>query len=100
MMSLYLNVLPLSISEDFLTLFFEQGWDFFYKFTLVIFDFIEEQLMKTEDEMDVIWILKDIYNCHFDNFKYSKSPGGSPEKLRDEPNWAHLLLKAERLHLP
>jgi len=62
MMSLYLNVLPLSLSGEFLTQFFKEGWNWFYKFTLVIFNEQSDLLLKTREEMEVIRILKDVYN--------------------------------------
>jgi hypothetical protein len=69
MMSLYQNVIPLALSGDFLTQFFEHGWSFFYRFTLALFDDIEEKLLSTTDYLEVIKLLKDVYNSHFENLK-------------------------------
>ena len=90
MMSLYLNVLPLSLSGEFLCQFFKQGWNWFYKFTLVIFNEQSELLLRAKDEMEVIRVLKDVYNCNFESQK-----GGKGKQL----DWALMMLRAIEIQL-
>ena len=46
---LFMNVIPLDISHQFLDMFFKEGWLFFYKFALSILSVFKHKLLE-EDE--------------------------------------------------
>lgn len=65
MMSLFLNIIPLSLSADFLSKFFDEGWSFFYKFSLALFDDLTPSLLECPTSIDALTVLKNVYNSHF-----------------------------------
>ena len=61
MMGLYMNVIPLAQTGRFLTAFFDEGWSYFYKFTIALFQVFKSELLSTEDDCGIISVLKRIF---------------------------------------
>jgi len=67
---------------------------------------MEDRLLCCESDLDVLSVLKDVYNCHFENRKRKQSEierasttdSDRPLKTQlDEPNWALIMLRAHEI---
>lgn len=49
LLTLYFNSIPLSVSDKFLTNFFEDGWAFYYRFTITYLKALESKILSYDE---------------------------------------------------
>jgi hypothetical protein len=56
--ALFSNILPFTQYHYFLTCFFEEGWSFFYKFSLAYLNALKPDLMEKKDLSEILILIK------------------------------------------
>ena len=56
--TLFGSVIPVNEMFNFLDLFFESGWLFFYRFVIALLSFSTEMLLKARDPIEILSLLK------------------------------------------
>lgn len=94
--TLFTNVIPIEKLGKLLSMFFEEGWDFFYKLSLEIIERLKKKILKLNDRLEVLSLMKpfQLYTEHQKKFLKSLC-------LRFEgKNWDNILKSASKRRLP
>ena len=56
--ALFSNIIPVEAYHLFLDNFYQQGWTFFYKFSLSFLKCLKDQILEAQDLSDILTIVK------------------------------------------
>jgi hypothetical protein len=78
-LTLFSNLIPIESHHVFLTNFFVEGWNYFYKVVLTFLQSIEKELLNEEELGDVLMTLKNLAATPIRK-RRPRFPASSPER--------------------